>query len=455
MELGDVRMKKDKKKHPVLRSLWQIILLIIVLVIVSYFTYALDDVANASAIDFAVVWSYVLLICGFIGSILIIKNNVSGKNYLKIYTIITLIIISIIGISNFSYNMYENIKSNSRICGNDGYLYYCESEKSISCSTGEIAIKSHKGYECVVETEYLMNILGRYDYPCIEKFNKYRDYDKETLLQLKHNFSYDKLEPGTFSLIIVEDENNENINRDLVEEEKACVPSKLDKLYSDMISSRLEGLPSKYDVRDKVSVKPGNQGKSNTCTLWSITKALEISAQLKDIDYKFLSNFESKINSVNIDLGGTLDASLNNRKLIPGNWKLIGDDSDDRDIPYLSYTEEVDNYLAEYRAYYPDDPNKYYDKYLNDVDIVRTKRLVMDYGSAFISSPRDEYNHMMIVIGWDDTKKAWLALNSWGKTWSGYDFISNGDGTTWIKYSDKKWEFGATNSGYAIELISK
>ena len=70
---------KSKKKHPILRSLWQIILLIIVLVIVSYFTYALDDVANASVIDFTVVWSYVLLICGFIGSILIIKNNVSGK----------------------------------------------------------------------------------------------------------------------------------------------------------------------------------------------------------------------------------------------------------------------------------------------------------------------------------------------------------------------------------------
>ena len=58
------------------------------------------------------------------------------------------------------------------------------------------------------------------------------------------------------------------------------------------------------------------------------------------------------------------------------------------------------------------------------------------------------------IIGWDDSKEAWLVLNSWGNTWSGYDgFVSNGDGTTWIKYSDTRFDLFSV--GYAIELVSE
>ncbi len=37
--------------------------------------------------------------------------------------------------------------------------------------------------------------------------------------------------------------------------------------------------------------------------------------------------------------------------------------------------------------------------------------------------------HMVTLIGWDDTKQAWLCKNSWGST-SG----PHKDGTFWISY---------------------
>ena len=338
------------------------------------------------------------------------------------------------------------------ICGDNGSLYYCDSEETISCGDGSLAFLDGKSYKCLSEDEYLMNIFGRYDYPCIEKFNRYPNYNSD---YLKSFISDTK---GTYNRIVISDENNVDINQDLLDQEKQCVPTKLDTLYSDMISSRNNDLPSKYDVRDKVKVTAGDQGKSDTCTQWSRIKALEISAQLKGINYQFLLNFESKINSLNVNTNESLEASLKNRNLIPGNWKFIGDDFDDYDdsnITYLLVPEEIDNYLVEYRYFYPDDANKYYDKYFQDIEITRTKHLVIDYGNAFIWSPKEKFNHQMVIIGWDDSKQSWLALNSWGNSWSGYNFKSNGDGTTWIKYNDEDWFLGSANAGYAIELMGE
>ena len=36
-------------------------------------------------------------------------------------------------------------------------------------------------------------------------------------------------------------------------------------------------------------------------------------------------------------------------------------------------------------------------------------------------------NHVVMLIGWDDNKKAWLVKNSWGKDWGE-------DGFGWIAY---------------------
>ena len=79
---------------------------------------------------------------------------------------------------------------------------------------------------------------------------------------------------------------------------------------------------------------------------------------------------------MNVNTNESLEASLRNRNLIPGNWKFIGDDFDDyndSNITYLSVTEEIDNYLDEYRYFYLDDANKFYDKYFQDINLLHSK----------------------------------------------------------------------------------
>ena len=76
-ELYVVKNKSEsKKKHPALRSLWQTLLLVLILVLFSSVVYYVDDIG-----DVAVVYSYVLLISGIIGFIIILLNNFAGKNY--------------------------------------------------------------------------------------------------------------------------------------------------------------------------------------------------------------------------------------------------------------------------------------------------------------------------------------------------------------------------------------
>ena len=59
-------------------------------------------------------------------------------------------------------------------------------------------------------------------------------------------------------------------------------------------------------------------------------------------------------------------------------------------------------------------------------------------------------NHTISVVGWDDTRHAWLIKNSWGTDWgdSGFGYIgynSNriGRHTAWIKAASTFYSFGA------------
>ncbi len=49
-------------------------------------------------------------------------------------------------------------------------------------------------------------------------------------------------------------------------------------------------------------------------------------------------------------------------------------------------------------------------------------------GTVFSGSGATAIDHDIILIGWDDTKKAWLLRNSWGPQWGdqGYCWIAYG-----------------------------
>ncbi len=51
-------------------------------------------------------------------------------------------------------------------------------------------------------------------------------------------------------------------------------------------------------------------------------------------------------------------------------------------------------------------------------------------------------NHAVLIIGWDDSKSAWLIKNSWGSGWGETCGYGSEGGYMWIKY-------GVSNIGYA------
>jgi cathepsin L len=57
-------------------------------------------------------------------------------------------------------------------------------------------------------------------------------------------------------------------------------------------------------------------------------------------------------------------------------------------------------------------------------------------GEVFNEDDQGDVNHGVTLVGWDDSKKAWLIKNSWGETWgmSGY---------MWITYGSNRIGFGA------------
>jgi C1A family cysteine protease len=57
---------------------------------------------------------------------------------------------------------------------------------------------------------------------------------------------------------------------------------------------------------------------------------------------------------------------------------------------------------------------------------------------ASVSGPRD-INHAIVIVGWDDTKQAYLVKNSWGTNWGDKGYI-------WVEY-------GCNNIGYGSAWV--
>lgn len=446
---------KDKPKFPLFKSLGEIILLIIILAVFS--TYSSDVLfvfftANIS-VTISYIFDYICIVIGIVGAILILIDNFSNKQiiknffrkiwgfyrnfkvYWKQHVAILIVVLGLI-----TYGQVVNYTNSKKLCGSNGDIYYCDSGDDIICEDDMIPVFDNKTYKCVSYSTYKHDYEHKeYDYICTEKYADFED---------------------------------SNRNEELINSEKECLYNEIIKEANSVIENIKKDLPSSYDVRNKVTIKAGDQGSSNTCSIWSETKALEISAQLKGLDYQFLLDFEKQINDIKPFSPATSEPSENicfNDECIPGNKKHIytiefGLTTSDFDSKENKYYPEFSDKFKKYRNAYFLLPGAYdiyndsnfifnSDEYFN----LMTKYIIMNYGSSFILST-DENNyidknvgHQMTIIGWDDSKEAWLVLNSWGKTWIGYPFKSNGDGTTWIKYSDKGWR----PSAETVELLEQ
>jgi hypothetical protein len=67
-------------------------------------------------------------------------------------------------------------------------------------------------------------------------------------------------------------------------------------------------------------------------------------------------------------------------------------------------------------------------------------------GGVFNENDTDKINHVVLLIGWDDAKQAWLVKNSWGESWGekGFGWIKYGSSNigvfaAWIDVEDRRW----------------
>lgn len=274
-------------------------------------------------------------------------------------------------------------------------------------------------------------------------------------------------------------EEYEKLSEDEKKKSKV-IPKKYDVSYdiiNDIIKDQKEdkkqdnknGIPSKFNLSDKIKIKVEDQGAYNLCWDFAATKCLETNlalTQKKEYDFS-----EMHVNYVTSDLlcgnrevdeGG--DFSTYEDYLINSGVVL------ENDVKYKSYNENDYEKFLEYKPVvnvtktvnFPtinkleeNLTNKELEKFRETV-----KKHIMNYGSLYAQVSMEDYNsntntlyttkdsdgyidHAITIVGWDDNYSkdnfagsskpknngAYIALNSWGESFGdkGYFYISYDD----------------------------
>lgn len=467
---------ENKKKHSLLKTFGQLVILLVVFIVLTEIVTIIEGITKSNGVVRHLTDAFVYM--GLVGFVLTFIKNYSDKKLFKICYSVYYAVIGVAVVIAIVCSVINNNYNKESICEGDGdELYYCSTDEPITCEgDDEIAVQLDQySYKCYSPDEYRHEVKKQeYDFTCTKKF------------------SFD-----TFNNELPASEIKE-----LVLAEKSCLEKTILSKMKTYTKTKSKGLESSFDIRNKVKVKAGNQGNSDTCEIWSSTKALEISAQLKGLDYQYLIEFESKINDLDANINGTVSGdstsiTIGSDHMIPGKKKYTyftelaledgvieikengkkkriysndnSNNDDSRKVHVFSteLEEYIDQYYDIYMKAYPDktsfnisDAITDFKEYYKQLYISVTKQLIKENGSVFISTIEEiQPGHRMVIIGWDDSKEAWLVLNSWGDTWSKDDHVptSNGDGTTWIKYNDSNFKIGSANfsGGDSIELIGK
>lgn len=196
------------------------------------------------------------------------------------------------------------------------------------------------------------------------------------------------------------------------------------------------GLPESYDARKEgivTSVK--NQGNKPLCWAYALTAAME-----SHILKKRIEGFDTSLDlSEEQVINNTVDENSNSINV----WTFLGPIKEDVFNKHSDMDEEIQIFELDIRV-------KNIHPCLRSV--IQYKKSLIYEGPSYISFKSCEdfnhywYNskegdvytydgkskfkiyHAVLLIGWDDTKNAWLCKNSWGRTGP------NKDGTFWISY---------------------
>lgn len=276
--------------------------------------------------------------------------------------------------------------------------------------------------------------------------------------------------------------SNEEKSKLEVIPEKFITP--IDTIYSDYMQSLYqdvadETLPQKYDLRNNITLNVKDQGSFGICyssaTITAaestLQKTKKINKTFSDVHAAVVSeqgcggNFDTIYNKCFGKRYGPIEVSKNttyfDRATAENSSNAIAKKATAycRDSDSIT-KDELNQVINEYKKYSPDyctlrkisfasiDGEKKKDsKYKEDVENNRKliKKHIYKYGSVYIHiiidnwktlygvrqlcSDTKDINHAVSLVGWDDSKQAYIAQNSWGSDWEsgGYFYISYND----------------------------
>jgi hypothetical protein len=237
-----------------------------------------------------------------------------------------------------------------------------------------------------------------------------------------------------------------------------------ESLLKDWPDSAADALPVSYDARNEgIVTVPKDQGYCGSCWAFASVGAFE-SHLMKEYSFCPIDLSEQQQNSCNTAMGGCCGGNLT----APEFWETQGPNYESC-FPYGDYLtscpttsvvdcadgagcEELDYRVINFHTVssadfktscYEDGPSYW------RFDVYSDFNTYWDTGS-----PGDVYvntggyrrgGHAVLIIGWDDTKGAYLCKNSWGAT-NG----PNGDGTFWIAYSGHRYNLGFQMSNFNL-----
>lgn len=238
-------------------------------------------------------------------------------------------------------------------------------------------------------------------------------------------------------------EQAESINQE-IRKRKGGAVKLMSSLSDDLMSEDILEKPT-YDLRKQQMITPiRDQMTCNSCWAFSIAAAYETS--YAKVNNEIINISEQRIldcsEAGNCSEGGYLPLAVG---AIYEDPSILSKEDED---PYINQQKECNNsthekfgvadfgFVGEYLYFGIAPTVEEIKKAIVSHGAVMTaihssyKFLVHQGDEVFEEDFLSEYepNHAVNIIGWDDTKEAWLIKNSWGKIWGN-------NGYAWVKYN--------------------